>query len=250
MSLVNWVLSKLGMYYHMQKLSDSKYAYRGRAWIALIKKRPSISFEWNLWSSHCLSEVNFDPMDDRVSIGLSIPPVAMWFGVNGLPAWFFRKLGMGNYEGREIRFAIHDWRIWISLWGNTHSWHSDDPWWKEIVIDPSKILFGKDTYERENIKVRDVVVPMPEKNYKATATLYRWTKSRTRLPFAVKTGLNVEIDMNEPIPHPGKGTAEYNCGEDASHSLSSPVKNISNGIEDGIGKVVSSVLWKRNNYPL
>jgi hypothetical protein len=30
----------------------------------------------------------------------------------------------------------------------------------------------------------------------------------------------VNIDNDEPIPLPGKGTTSYNCGDDASYSIS------------------------------
>ena len=79
-------------------------------------------------------------------------------------------------------------------------------------------------------------------NAKYTKTVNEWKRPRW-----FRTILNrVELKMIEPIPHPGKGTCSYNCGEDALHSINL----VGETLMDAIQAAIDDVTYKRKNYPL
>jgi len=157
----------------------------------------------------------------------------------------FTKRSDAKYtDGRGIGFSFHQWVLRISLWEPAMEWRSTDPKWWYFSIDFSDLLFGKPKYVEELIEIRDINVTMPEKTYPGTGKLFysHWVYPR----WFTKTVKRCNIDVPGGIPHPGKGTTSYNCGEDALHSQTTA----SNSIEDGIGKFVGSVLSMRKRYPL
>ena len=58
--------------------------------------------------------------------------------------------------------------------------------------------------------------------------------------------LRSEVSSEEGIPHPGKGTCDYNCGESALYSSTSPESNPDLAFE----KFKNDAIWYRKNYPL
>ena len=91
----------------------------------------------------------------------------------------------------------------------------------------------------------EVDIPMPEKVYKGKLKVYEGIWKRPRWPFEQRI-LRGDLECEEGIPHPGKGTCSYNCGDDATYGICAPI-NIK---DDIIGEFVSGVLDKRRRYPL
>ena len=85
---------------------------------------------------------------------------------------------------------------------------------------------------------------MIEKPYPAIVTISesRWKRSRW---FTKKTiGANVKINDEGGIPVPGKGTAEYNCGQDAIFEFGCGAENP----HEAVGHVTESVLRTRKQH--
>jgi hypothetical protein len=121
-------------------------------------------------------------------------------------------------ERRCIGVRIHNWIIWVSLWENPHEWSSRDPWWWRFNVDILDLLLGKAKHSAHTIQKGRISIPMPERDYPASYELYDGIWKRPRWwPLVVR---RVNIDNDEPIPLPGKGTTSYNCGDDASYSIS------------------------------
>lgn len=151
-----------------------------------------------------------------------------------------------NKYGTEREFGFYTYGDAISI----QFWH--DPWdsshdkykFQHIYIHLLDIFLGRNVYASEVLETRKVQVPMPEKIYEGVGTLTYDTWKRPRW---FKHGLKrVQIEVAEGVPHPGKGTTAYNCGDDATFSVSCVGKTI----EEGIGNFVGSVLNDRKRYPL
>ncbi len=236
------------------------WPHHGRAWLHIGKE--SAHVEWNLRSTSCgfSFRTNRD-CEDTLSGHVAFPPIAIYVGVDltkerllsRIASWISKKsVDMfdgrdSGYSGSELSLRVHDWAIWWNVFCDDRGWTNTRPRWRDGCWHP----LGRHMRQGEPkvIEERDVLVPMPERAYKATARLEEVRFGHTRLPrFLDRTSTSVEIKMKdgEQIPFPGKGTAFYNCGQDAAFGIYSLARTI----EDGVGKMVSSVLRDRRRYPL
>lgn len=129
--------------------------------------------------------------------------------------------------GREFRVAVHDGTIWLSFWANDDAWcnldRKDWPWrtngWA-ANFNLVKALLGATDYQTKDHEKQAGTVIMPEKRYPATIKIsrVRWPRPRSLLGRRWQWRGAVHIDGGIPIP--GKGTTSYNCGEDATYSIS------------------------------
>jgi hypothetical protein len=153
-----------------------------------------------------------------------------------------------RYPGneRELRVALsrEDHAVTWNFWLENSSWYSDDPKWRRGRWSPVDALLGQQQYSNEVLSTHDVVIPMPEKAYPATVTLQRATWRRTRFPFLAKSIDRANIDVPGGIPHEGKGENAWDCGEDATYSMTCPA----GGLAEAIGKMVESVTRDRLRY--
>lgn len=233
------------------------WPFHGRAWLHLNKGVvASFCFSWHLWSRFCGVSFSASPdHENSFAFMIALPPLAFWLTIDarGWLASFARWLAslqpsdMGvDWSGRELSLRVHDTALWWKLWVCDYGWTRSRPKWRDGSFHP----LGHNCRQGDPVVVekRDVLVPMPERAYKATATLERVRFGWDRLPrFFDKETLTCSIEMHEgeQIPFPGKGTASYNCGEDAAFGLHTPAKSI----EDGVGKMVASVLIDRRRNP-
>jgi len=196
--------------------------------------------------------------ENDLSGNVQIPGVSLFWGITNIPHW--RKvqetLGLykpksdahpwGEYISREFGWRVFDWKLWLDVWKKTNEWSRSDPWWMHTVVDlhPMDVLFGYTKYN-EGDTIHDEVVefPMPEKSYKGRVRIQANEWKRPRWPFP-KVILRAHVDMEEPIPFPGKGTCSYNCGDDAIHGSCFPCRTV----EEAIGEVVGSALRNRKRY--
>jgi len=196
--------------------------------------------------------------ENDLSGNVQIPGISLYWGVTNIPFWkkVQEKLGLykpkspghpyGEFISREFGWRVHDWKLWADVWGKPHEWSSRGPWWHHFSVNlhPMDLLFGKVKYS-EGDTIHDSVVdfPMPEKSYRGRVQIQANEWKRRRWPFP-KVIIRAHVDMEEPIPHPGKGTCSYNCGDDALHGLCAPCRTV----EEAIGLVVGSVLDSRKRY--
>jgi hypothetical protein len=234
--------------------------YHGRAWLHLSKGAvASCCFTWHLWSRFCGISFTVSPdCESSLKFMLAFPPFAFWFTIDarGWLANFVKWLvalqpsDMGDritWSGRDLEIRVHDWAVWWKLWVCDYGWTNTRSKWRDDCWHPLGHHMRQG--EPKVIEERDVLVPMPERAYKASARLEEIRFGHTRLPrFLDRTSTSVEVKMKdgEQIPFPGKGTASYNCGADAAFGIYGPARTI----EDGIGNMVASVLRDRRRYPL
>lgn len=142
---------------------------------------------------------------------------------------------------REIKLSFHDRAAWWSLWCDPWSWSSKTPRWRHGSWHPIDTLLGRQNCQTRTIEERNVLVPMPEKAYEATAKLVEYTWKRPRSPFA-KTMLRCEIEVPNGIPFEGKGENAWDCGQDATFGITT---GECKSIPEGVGILVGSVLRSR-----
>jgi len=221
-------------------------------------KRPKLSF--GLEFSKCY--VN----EHTVSLGICILFFSLYLNLSSSwldnIKWYSKWLGEDTTkvmyswgEGRkshanpkEFSFSVHDGIVFWRIFMDPYNWDSKTPKWRDNAIDFKKILLGDIQVEDTLLETKPVKIPMAEKEYDAEAKV-RVMNHKRRWPLS-KQYLRVDIECEEGIPHPGKGTCSYNCADSRTFSLSVVPPSRNGAIEYGIGKMVESVLYCRSNYPI
>ncbi len=162
------------------------------------------------------------------------------FGLASLYISFPIKKFRGFDDAREISISLHSGSLFWRFWTNPMSWTSDTPRWREGSFNFADFFLGRTKCEHRDLEARDVLIPMPERAYPASAKLQEWTWKRPR--WFMRKVVRVEIEIPDGIPFPGKGESSWNCGDDATYSISTgPCRSIA----EGVGILVGSVLRDR-----
>jgi len=163
-----------------------------------------------------------------------------------------------RYDGREFGFSwygadgcISGGSINFYLGSHLNGWSSKDPKWLRTHIYPQEILCGKDTVKMEDLETTEhsVTIPgnstYPEKTYTVKCKEFRttWTWPRFKKPLIIN---RFEVECEEGVPHPGKGTCDYNCDESRLYSQCAPADSR----EHAVQKFIDSCAWYRKNYPM
>lgn len=131
---------------------------------------------------------------------------------------------------RQIGVRIFDQAIWFSLWDNPMEWSSTDPKWWAFNFRPIDLLFGRDRIVAEKTKLEESIsIRMPEGIYEGKLKLYSRSNKRPRWP-TVNHFDGYDIEMDDPIPVPGKGENSWDCGQDAIYSISGPASTAARAI--------------------
>ena len=246
----SWIRNLLGevLGFHSQNLNDKPGGIKGhwlrhsRFWIRIPRpyleaneNRPGLlhsnvrwatpytnneiclEFGWDLWSSSF--RIDFSVSDDPgPSFSIAFPPVSFYVSMGGI----FPYKWCVKWDWYDTSLRIFDWGIWINVWANDSETDYTVPWWKrrKFVWHPVDTFLGSTSHSRKALSSRVAVeVPMPERSYKGHVEIFESTWKRKRWPWPKKV-VRAEIDMNDdPIPCPGKGENAWDCGEDATYSL-------------------------------
>ncbi len=241
-----------------RKGKPKTWPFHGRAWLHFNSGAvDSCCFSWNLWSKFCGVSFSASPDgENSLAWSIALPPFAFWFSIDArgwllrFAAWLvaLQPSDMGSkWSGRDLSLRVFDTAIWWKLWVCDHGWTRSRPKWRDGCWHP--IGYNRTQGEPELIESRRALVMMPERNYKANVRLERVKIGWDRLPRIFdKTITCATVDMldGEQIPFPGKGTASYNCGEDACYGWSGRAKSV----DDATWQVSLSVLKDRKRYPL
>lgn len=222
-----------------QNLNDEKmFLEHGRCWLG------NFCFEWVIPSRLFGIKVGLGNYDHALSFSLELGILSLYVSYDDykLESWVRDKVKRKDQKygnGRIIGLSFHDGAMWVDLWIDPMEGRSNDPWWWSFSFNPVNLIFGKEDVSFETLEENDIEIPMPEKSYKAKAILSMVKVARKR--WFPKYFKRVEIDIEEGIPHEGKGTMPYNCGTDYTYSFTTPARTIA----DGVGKLVGSVLNDR-----
>jgi hypothetical protein len=150
-----------------------------------------------------------------------------------------------SFSGRDFSLSFHDQGVFWSIGADDMGWSSGTPRWRYGAWHP--LGHFQRQGEPEVIEQREVLVPMPERSYRGLARLERSRWGFPKLPRhfdRVDYHVSIEMADGEQVPFPGKGENSYDCGEDAAFGLSCPARTI----EDGVGRLVASVLRDRRRH--
>ena len=155
-------------------------------------------------------------------------------------SWPGKYRSYGN--DREIEISLHSGSLWWRFWTEPMSWSSSIPKWRHGNLNFVDMLLGRDKCEHYPIEEHDVLIPMPEGAYPATAKLEQWTWRRPR--WFARSLKRVTIDIPKGVPVPGKGENSWDCGDDAIFGTTVQASSIA----EGVGMLVGSALRTRIRY--
>ena len=161
------------------------------------------------------------------------------FDFHKINSWLY-QYGLHN---RALMFSMwfsHGWSISVNIFSDTMSWKKNDWRW---YINLRDILIGNPKCSQKTIEEKEILIPMPEKAYSGKATLADWTWTYPR--WFPKTIRRCEIQIPEGIPFPGKGENPWDCGDDATFSITTGKVG---SIAEAVGILVGDVLATRVRY--
>lgn len=216
------------MHFHAQNLNDKSGGRTGsilrygRCWWH-FNERSTIRLEWNFNLNGPAVGLELGHFDDAISFHVSAIIFSLWLTLEQftLSRWISNKIKRPDQKygnGRTIGFKWYEDRLWIDLWDDPMEHRSVDPSWWHITIVPVDILLGPTKCSNREIARHRVEIPMPEACYPATVVIQEWEWKRSRWPFP-KRLIRSEITPDTPVPFPGKGENSWDCGEDATSSM-------------------------------
>lgn len=96
--------------------------------------------------------------------------------------------------------------------------------WSCFLMD---VIFGRCKYTREETARQTRILTMPEGKYQAACVVTHATWRRARWPWwpLTRTRDRLEAEFDPPVGLPGKGENSYDCDDDATYSVTMPLKH-------------------------
>ncbi|KKN81392.1 hypothetical protein LCGC14_0320050 [marine sediment metagenome] len=228
------------MHFHWQNLSEDdkrrrRVPFNGRAWWHFGKDSGwNLAWQW-VFSPRLRCKFSIGH-DEESGYGFSI----------GLPFFaLYVSLGYpGSYkkDKRDLSLSIHDWTLWWRVWADPDCWNNQRPRWRDGSFHFLDVLLGKVKHWKEDERVVDVLLPLPERSYPGTVEMYTGIWKRPRWFADRRSMCEVEIPRGGKAPQfPGKGENSWDCGDDAIYGLHRECKTV----PEAVGKYVEAVLHNR-----
>ncbi len=242
---------------HWQNLNEDHIGrakgppWHGRAWLHV--RNECFALEWNLRSRSCGVGFSTDRGGESTwAWKAAFPPVALYGHMEPRKGRLLRRLAdwisakssdMGSsWSGSRTGIDVFDNAIWWKVFADDSGWCGQRPRWRDGSWRPLDTFLGREVYASHELGRHDVLVPMPERAYRGTVILSEDTWKRPHWVTRRRYGAHVE--MQEPIPIPGKGENSWDCGDDAIHGLSTTAETV----EDAVAAVVRSALRDRRRH--
>lgn len=229
-----------------------------KGWVFIINrgnnKSDSIRFEFYLGSDYLDLRLGIsNDCETNVSTSIAVPFIFRWY-CSIEWAWlrdnkWFSKLCSLKYQMRTL-FELHISKDWFTLgfYTKEDDFYPEAPSGWAYHFEPADMFLG----ERKEISItktltEDHMLQMPERGYEAKVTITKYVFKR-RLWFTEKV-TRIEVEVENGIKHPGKGTTSYNCEKGALYSISTVMKD-GTTIHDALDTFRSEVIKCRETYPL
>jgi hypothetical protein len=177
-------------------------------------------------------------------LNIAIPFLfSIWFG---LYSWRMSRMLRLPYESRTTGFYISKELSHLQIWNDDSEWTRKSRSWSVLN---ENLFFGRSHFKKEPLQTIEGFIPMPEKDYPATFEISRdtWTWKRFKKPLTL---VRVMVNIPEGIPHPGKGTSSWNLDDDALFGMGCAVESVETAVSEATQKVIASVNYCREHYPL
>lgn len=217
--------------FYSQGLIGKSRLPHGRCWWNLFCVHWCL--EWHLWSKSFRLGADVGGWDDySFTLAIALPPVS--FHLSGaLPhgSWLQRCL-----PDKERTTCVYwfERALWIQVWA-LDDWCRTDPWWNRITFHFDDILLGRAKCTTDVIHERRIVIQLDGREYHGTAKFERWRWKRPR--WFAKVRDSTWIDMDQGLPHAGKGECGYDCGDDALCGWGINGFDVDEAIADGVRRV-------------
>jgi hypothetical protein len=241
-TLLSRISSEFKERFHWQNLHKADghgdAPLHGRAWFR-FGDRTALRFEWNLLADFV--HAHFALSDEaEVQASVALKPIAIWLTFESWP--LLGKLTQQTGD-REVGISVHDGCVWWKLGVDPNTWSSEDPVWMQGSWSYVDALFGKARVERKDIgKPERVTIPMPEGLYEGSCTMTLVRVGRPRWFSTMHRTAQIELDR--PLPIPGKGENSWDCDEDAIYSQSGPARSPA----EAVAHLVESALTTRERH--
>jgi hypothetical protein len=269
------------MHFHWQNLNDDKTRPRwgggkryGRAWIHWGSGRArTLGWTWTFFDRGASTGISLTAQrQDGTGLAFHVGVwglFAFWVHLHGgiaqriaislLPA---KSLDVHtgkqrtDYGDRQINVSWFGGALWWQFWTDPMGgWSSRMSWWRRKVQEgsfhPADFFLGRTSVTDREIAREDVLIPMPERSYKATVVIEDRIWRRPRWPFSWHRHIGADVKMeSDPVPFPGKGENSWDCGEDATYSSSFPIPRdrFTDAVSYAIGHVVASSTAARTRH--
>jgi len=250
-NMINIPLRKLGEGVWFQMVRNERlilhYSQSGR----------SLDVSLNIFSTKndalALKVVIGDDFEDTFVFCVAIPWLVRFrFSMDGPVTRLHRWIQRDGYHGREFGFRLTLEHCGFYWWHDQGGFSTHRGWDYSFV--PEDVLKGRHEYisEEDSRKVIVGTVPAhdeyPETEVTLTVIKYNVTLRYSRW-FNV-TGYRYHVISEEPVLTPGKGTMDYNCGDNNSNIDISFAMNDKNSFEDAALAAVEDQYQVRLKYPL
>ena len=226
------------MRFHSQNLTDGKFPTwrHGRAWLGPFHAEWSVLYRPGLAVGFRKGGHVDDGTGVQVHLALLLFSIYMTFNTARFCGQPYREL-----RQRELSATWHDGTIQLNLWTGGGVRVRARPWHRNCVILNVREWFtGRPEYSQTKGDPLDIVIPMPEGCYAATATpVVRVWRNR----FGKTVSESWDVSIPSGIPFQGKGENSWDCGDDGLYGTGG-----SGTLEEVIGEVVASVLTSRKRY--
>lgn len=112
------------------------------------------------------------------------------------------------------------------------------------IMDRDYTVMGHPRLEGKRLAGVRAHVPMPEGNYPCIVTLTEDSWTRPRLKLTRRVIRRATVEMLVAIPSPGKGENSWDIDDDATSSMTTPARSVS----EAVGAMAESVMSRRERY--
>ncbi len=232
-----WLKNKLEQIQFF-KIKEDKYPLEGRL-IFYLSDKLDLKFSWNAWSNFTHLKFNIDSTESDVGFSLACSPISFWFSIGGQWIWKLLK----SCQDREFSLSYHHQAIWWNLGTNPNDWSNQIPRWRNGSFHLDDFILGPSKFSKQKFgEPVGITLYFSEGSYRGTCQLESVTWKRPR--WFKHQSQQASIEMQEPVPIPGKGENSWNCGQEAVHGTMLEASSVS----EAIGKFTTSILQSREKY--
>jgi hypothetical protein len=128
--------------------------------------------------------------------------------------------------GRDYGFYFYEWAFVWSWHARQFEHNSSDQWWMHQYFRIDDFFLGKpESLIDELGKEENIWFKIGDKEFKMDSI--KWTRGRSfrrHIPYSLfhKTWYSVNMEIEKPPMHSGKGENSWDCGDDGCFGLSAP----------------------------
>jgi hypothetical protein len=215
---------------------------RGEAKLEIVSQRPRLEFGLGV-------EVD-QQGEPGLKVDLHLPFITIYAGLGGPVDHAVNLLAPRLGEERRLGFRTYrdstgDVVVTWDLWSAEVLQERVTPKWRKGYVDVNRKVLGPWQRVEGESETADLLIPMPEGTYPATATVTRITRFRKRTPWRSTVSWSLDVKCPVGIPEPGNDDSDFYDGEDATYGVSTGLTYGHAWKSEAIGTMVAAVMRDR-----